>query len=269
MKKIYYFLISFVLISIITFAFLYSNATRYSKFANYKNNFDGPALPLTSFVLNSFNGFIMKNIPEKYSTPFIDWKEIIPEAQILIDNFEKIKNEYSEVLKKYEEIPEYDKLDSHQGSLSNHDAKKWKTFVFKYHSGFNAKNCNMCPETSKLLKKLPVELAMFSIMEKGKKLFPHRGPSKHILRLHLGIDIPEKAKITVDKKDYFWKEKELVLFDDTYEHSVDNPNGLRGVLFMDIDRKHIPKKYIWIANLVGKQYFTDVNKKVEEKAKIL
>ena len=94
MKKIYYFLISLVLISVITFAFLYNNATKYSKFANYKNNFDGPAPPITSFVLNSFNGFIMKNIPEKYSTPFIDWKEIIPEAQILIDNFEKIKNEY-------------------------------------------------------------------------------------------------------------------------------------------------------------------------------
>ena len=30
------------------------------------------------------------------------------------------------------------------------------------------------------------------------------------------------------------------MFDDTYEHSVNNPNGLRGVLFMNIDRK-LPK----------------------------
>ena len=102
-------------------------------------------------------------------------------------------------------------------------------------------------------------------MEKGKKLFPHRGPSKHILRLHLGIDIPEGAKITVDGEDYHWKEKELFMFDDTYEHSVDNPNGLRGVLFMDLDRK-LPERYIWLINKFARSYFDSVNKQVEKNA---
>ena len=244
---------------------LYLKAKKYSDFVGSKSVFSGPVGKM-SFFVNSYNGYIMSNIPKNLSTPYLKWREVIPEAQILLDNFEDIKNEYLEVLKNYEKIPEYGEVDNKNTGLSGHDKKDWKTFVFKYHSDYNKKNCDLCPKTSKLLKELPIELAMFSIMEKGKKLYPHRGPSKHILRLHLGIVIPDKAKITVDNKDYYWKEKELMMFDDTYEHSVDNPNGLRGVLFMDIDRKHIPKKYIWLANLLGKGYFNKVNNEIEKKS---
>jgi len=255
-----------VIILITVIIIIYQNAKKYADWANFKGAFDGLGPNKTSkFLINSLNGSIMNRIPENENTPILDWKKIVPEAQILIDNFDVIKKEYQNILLNYKNIPTFGDLDDNQGGLSNFDKKEWKTFVFKYHSDYNKKNCDLCPETYKILKKLPLQLAMFSIMEKGKKLFPHRGPSKHILRLHLGIDIPKGAKITVDGKDHYWKEKELFMFDDTYEHSVDNPNGLRGILFMDLDRK-LPKSYIWLINMAARSYFDKVNKEVEKNA---
>ena len=267
LKIILIFLSLSVLIFLIIFIFLYSRAKKYKDFVKYNNVTDGPlGNKVSNFLINVYNGSIINNIPEKYQKPILDWKEIIPEAQILLDNYEDILSEYKQVLINYENIPTFDNLDKYQDNLSNHDNKDWKTFIFKYHDDYNEKNCNLCPKTSKLLKNLPIELAMFSIMEEGKELTPHRGPSKHVLRLHLGIDIPNGAKITVNGEDYFWKEKELFLFDDTYLHSVKNTNKVRGILFIDIDRKHIPGKYIKLANFFGKNYFNDINKKIEKES---
>jgi beta-hydroxylase len=41
----------------------------------------------------------------------------------------------------------------------------------------------------------------------------------------------------VDQETYAWREGEVVLFDDTYEHEVFNQTeDLRAVLFLDVDR---------------------------------
>ena len=219
---------------------------------------------VSNLVVNALNGAVSASIPEKYNKNFLDWKEIVPEAQSLIDNFDTIKSELNEVLKDYDNIPEFDKIDEKQHNFINNDNKKWKTYVFKFYDDYNEENCKKCPETAKLLKKLPLDLAMFSIMEKGKVLIPHRGPWRGLLRLHLGLDVPQGATITVDGEKYEWKEKELVLFDDTFEHSVVNPTGRRVVLFMDLKRTHIPNTFHKIAMLAGKDYFNKVNKKVEQ-----
>ena len=266
-KIIYGILALSIVVFFSIFIFLFTRAKKYKDFTGNKSVFDGPLdNKISNFIVNAYNGSIIANTPDKFNKPILDWQEVIPEAQILIDNYDDILEEYTNVLTKYNDIPSFGELDNHQDNLSEHDKKDWKTFVFKYHGEYNEKNCQICPKTSKLLKDLPIELAMFSIMEEGKELYPHRGPSKHILRLHLGLDIPMGAKITVDGKDYFWKEKELFLFDDTYIHSVKNTNRIRGVLFIDLDRKHIPNRYIKIANLFGKNYFNNVNKQIEKEA---
>lgn len=266
-KIIYGILALSIVIFLSIFIFLFTRAKKYKEFTGRKSVFEGPLdNKISNFIVNAYNGSIIANTPEKFNKAVLDWQEVIPEAQSLIDNYDDILEEYTDILKEYNNIPSFGELDNHQDKLSDHDKKDWKTFVFKYHGEYNEKNCQLCPKTSKLLKDLPIELAMFSIMEEGKELYPHRGPSKHILRLHLGLDIPLGAKITVDGKDYFWKEKEFFLFDDTYLHSVKNTNRVRGVLFIDLDRKHIPSRYIKIANLFGKSYFNNVNKQIEKEA---
>ncbi len=66
---------------------------------------------------------------------------------------------------------------------------------------------------------------MFSILEPGKHLPPHRGPYNGVLRLHLGLIVPEprdQLGIRVENEIYRWREGEAVIFDDAYEHEAWN-----------------------------------------------
>jgi aspartyl/asparaginyl beta-hydroxylase (cupin superfamily) len=78
---------------------------------------------------------------------------------------------------------------------------------------------------------------MFSILEPGKHLPPHRGPYNGVLRLHLGLIVPEprdQLGIRVENQLYRWREGEAVIFDDAYEHEAWNrTEHTRVVLFVD------------------------------------
>jgi ornithine lipid ester-linked acyl 2-hydroxylase len=117
----------------------------------------------------------------------------------------------------------------------------WKTYFF-YAYGLKAwKNCQRCPETTRLLKQVPgMKTAFFSILAPGKHLPPHRGPFKGVLRYHLGLMIPEPESscgIRVAGETRHWKEGKSLIFDDTYQHEAWNEtNGDRVVLFMDFVR---------------------------------
>jgi ornithine lipid ester-linked acyl 2-hydroxylase len=125
------------------------------------------------------------------------------------------------------------------GSVSQDD--RWKSFFF-YAYGLKALgNCRRCPETTKLLKQMPgMKTAFFSILAPGKHLPPHRGPYKGVLRLHLGLLIPEPADmcaIRVGSQTRHWQEGRVMIFDDTFEHEAWNrTDGVRVVLFVDILR---------------------------------
>jgi beta-hydroxylase len=80
---------------------------------------------------------------------------------------------------------------------------------------------------------------MFSILEPGKFIPPHKGPYKGSLCYHLGLQIPKSGDCYIQVEDikYYWKEGEDIIFDDTYKHCVyNNSNETRIVLFCDVDR---------------------------------
>ncbi len=98
-----------------------------------------------------------------------------------------------------------------------------------------------CPETWRLLQGVPGLVgAMFSVLEPGRFLPPHRGPYNGLLRLHLGLivpDEPEKVGIRVAGKIRPWEEGRALIFDDTLEHEVWNDTGkTRVVLHLDFAR---------------------------------
>ena len=76
------------------------------------------------------------------------------------------------------------------------------------------------------MQKIPgLTTAMFSIFEPGKHLPAHRGPYNGVLRLHLGLIVPEpndKLAIRVDKQICHWQEGKALIFDDAYEHEAWN-----------------------------------------------
>jgi ornithine lipid ester-linked acyl 2-hydroxylase len=136
-------------------------------------------------------------------------------------------------------MPNFQDISKDQKALSQDDG--WKTFFF-YAYGIKAvANCRRCPETTKLLKKMPgMKTAFFSILAPGKHLPPHRGPYKGVLRLHLGLLVPEPAEmcaIRVGSQIRHWQEGRVMIFDDTFEHEAWNrTDGVRVVLFVDIMR---------------------------------
>jgi len=79
--------------------------------------------------------------------------------------------------------------------------------------------------------------AVFSILEPGKHLPPHRGPYNGVLRFHLGLVVPEPREqmaIRVDQQIRHWDEGKALIFDDAYEHEAWNRTShTRVVLFVD------------------------------------
>jgi ornithine lipid ester-linked acyl 2-hydroxylase len=154
-------------------------------------------------------------------------------------DWRKVRAELDALLPYAAHMPNFQELEPHQKELTQDDG--WKTFFF-YAYGLRARgNCRRCPETTKLLKKMPgMKTAFFSILAPGKHLPPHRGPWKGVLRLHLALLIPEPAEmcaIRVGSQTRHWEEGRVMIFDDTFEHEAWNrTDGVRVILFVDIIR---------------------------------
>src|SRR5580704_14700116 len=150
-----------------------------------------------------------------------------------------IQAELDQVLEHHDELPNFQDISTDQLALTNDD--KWKTYFF-YGYGFKSDtNCARCPETTKLLEQVPgLTTAFFSILSPHKKIPPHRGPWRGVIRYHLALKIPEPADqcgINVGGEVAHWEEGKGLLFDDGYEHFAWNDtDGVRVVLFMDVLR---------------------------------
>lgn len=155
------------------------------------------------------------------------------------DNWETIQAEAREVLKFRDAIPTFHEVSPDQYRLSTEN--NWKTFVLFGFGQRLEKNAALAPKTSEILEKVPnLQTAMFSILAPGYHIPAHKGVTKGILRTHLGLIIPkdrEQCRIRVDDTITPWKEGEIFVFDDTYEHEVWNDTDEeRVILLFDFDR---------------------------------
>ena len=92
----------------------------------------------------------------------------------------------------------------------------WKTFFLLGFGIKSEQNTRLCPETWKAVQKIPnLKTAMFSIFEPGKHLPAHRGPYNGVLRLHLGLIVPENSdRLAIRVKDQIchWQEGKVLIF---------------------------------------------------------
>jgi beta-hydroxylase len=117
----------------------------------------------------------------------------------------------------------------------------WKTFFLAGIGMDCEQNAQRCPETMRLLGKIPgMTTAFFSILSPGKHIPAHRGAWNGILRFHLGLMVPEpreRVRIRIGNDFYSWREGEALIFDDTFNHEVWNDTDeTRVVLFVDVLR---------------------------------
>ena len=188
-------------------------------------------------LLTMANPYIQRTNP-----PFPDKAYYFPDAHILEDNWRDIAAEWHAAVAKYgaTRLPEYKDIDPVQGTITNHGA--WRMIMF-YVLWEETKNAEQFPRTMELLRQCHgIRNAFFSVLDAGVELSPHTGPMSSQIRYHLGIDVrePDKCTLNVEGIERHWKEGEGFVWDDIYVHSVQNHGSTpRVVLFLDIDRRDI------------------------------
>ena len=155
-------------------------------------------------------------------------------------NWRLIRKELDELLKYRDDLPNFQDISPDQANYTSPD-DLWKTF-FMYGYGIKAeKNCQRCPETTRLIEKIPgMKTAFFSILMPGKHIPEHRGPYKGVIRYLLALKVPEpkeKCRIRVGNETRHWEEGKSMIFDDSFPHEAWNEtDGVRAVLFLDVMR---------------------------------
>jgi len=114
----------------------------------------------------------------------------------------------------------------------------WETFGLYAFGQRQAEGCARCPQTEGLVRKIPgLMMAGFSRLAPGAHIVPHcgyEGYSGYVLRLHLGLDIPEDCAIRVGPEIRTWQEGRCFVFDDATEHEAWNKSPRqRTVLLCD------------------------------------
>jgi aspartyl/asparaginyl beta-hydroxylase (cupin superfamily) len=172
------------------------------------------------------------------TTPFLDRSEF-PWAPRLESGWPDIRAELDEVLARREDLPNFQDILRDVAPISRDD--KWKTFIFTAYGYRSEANCARCPRTAALVDQIPgLVTAFYSILSPRKRIPPHRGPYRGVIRCHLGLkvpDPPENCGIRVGGEVAHWREGETLFFDDGYEHSAWNDtDDTRVVLFIDVIR---------------------------------
>ena len=114
----------------------------------------------------------------------------------------------------------------------------WKSFSFASRHRENADNTGVCPVTDRLLRTVPgypsFRDAMFSILEPGAIISPHRDVSNIFLTMHLPLIVPEGGFMEVGGLRRPWRRGEAMIFDSSYNHqAVNSTEGVRVVLLVD------------------------------------
>lgn len=147
------------------------------------------------------------------------------------DSFEDILKEAKAVLgESLEKLEHY-----HYPGI---DTGRWRIFSFVADRTENPENLAQCPATAKALKSIPgypfFRDAMFSILEPGGVIKPHRDDSNLFLTMHFGLLTPGDGFMEVAGMRRPWVAGKGIFFDSAYEHqAVNNSKDPRAVLLVD------------------------------------
>jgi phosphatidylglycerophosphate synthase len=137
-----------------------------------------------------------------------------------------------------------DRLDIHPDNPSLTRSGLWTgLFLYGVRGERNAAVCDLCPETARLVRSLPLcrnfGFVMFSGLEPGSHIAAHTGSSNLRLRHHLGVVVPESdgPRIRVGKEERSWRQGKCLAFDDGFDHEVHHA-GTRPRVVLSVDVWH-------------------------------
>ena len=194
-------------------------------------------------VKNAVNRYLTGQVGGDQRPVFIDdIASVSPELNDLANHFETIRREFDAIVTDGTELPAYHDVDPGEIEISGSDGtdRKWGVFLLHLLGHEPAANCRRCPETCRLLSRIPGLIqAFFSVLDPGKSVPEHCGPYVGYLRYHLALQVPDDnpPSIRVRDQTYTWREGEGVLFDDSWPHEVINHSRQpRAVLIVDVRR---------------------------------
>jgi len=172
---------------------------------------------------------------------FFDPARTMPALLEIDRNVDAIREELLALLAERGRIPRYHEIDAKQAEIAPPGGEAWRTYMVQVHwAGERLANRRACPRTAAVLDGIPDVIGgFFSILEPGAEVPPHNGPAFWYLRYHTALVVPERdpPRLRVKDRWYTWKEGESVLFDDSWNHEVENASdGLRAVLVTDVLR---------------------------------
>ncbi len=123
----------------------------------------------------------------------------------------------------------------------NHSAK-WSHYGLWRNGQPDEVHLARCPETRRSLEALDMAAidglcpnAMFSALAPRTEIPPHTGETNVRLVVHLPLIVPENCSYRVGFEHRRWTEGEVLVFDDTIEHTARNDSDqLRVVLIFDV-----------------------------------
>ncbi|AFE07202.1 beta-hydroxylase [Corallococcus coralloides DSM 2259] len=200
-----------------------------------------------------WNGFFDRYTGGLRRPAFFDIDQVFPELRRLDQAYEDIRAELLALMPYQQQMPRYHEIDSDliRASGRYQRDKSWNVFMLYSYSGRPKANRARCPKTCAVLDTIPnLSQAFFSILDGGKSIPAHEGPTRSYLRYHLALKVPahNPPRLRVREQYYTWKEGESVLFDDSWEHEVYNEaTEPRAVLIVDVLRP-LP----WFPDLANK-----------------
>lgn len=200
-------------------------------------NNTGWAARSVNFLQNVVEALLVK-FSKVGDHPVFDVKHF-PWVSSVEADWQKVRAELDLVMRYRDAMPSFQDIVKEVGTIQSDD--QWKTFFLRGVGMDCEENARRCPETMKLIEKIPgCTTAFFSILSPRKHIPHHRGPWAGVLRLHMGLLVPEPAhqcRIRIADRVCSWQEGKCLIFDDTYNHEVWNDtDGYRVVLFIDFAR---------------------------------
>lgn len=172
-------------------------------------------------------------LPGLTSVPWWNLQEF-PWVDSLLKQANSIRNEYFTVSAR---LNRTQALENPKNSGRLRASGKWNTAQL-FHRGVRQSLADQFPITVSSLRKITdpsCGMEFFSTLEPGSRIEPHTGYTNAHLRAHLVIKSNESAQLRVANEWRAWKDFEVLIFDDTFEHeAVNDCHEQRVVLLFDI-----------------------------------
>ena len=160
--------------------------------------------------------------------------QVFPWTGYLAENWTAVRDEAQALLRDPLSVPSVREISVDHEKIAVDE--RWRSFFLWGYGIRVGMNCARCPETARVLDRIPGLLtAMYSVMLPGAHVPRHTGPTKAIVTAHMGLIVPrerEKCRMTVGDHEVVWQEGQIAIFDDMFPHEVWNDTEDHRVILM-------------------------------------